>query len=173
MAPIFDYSVYGVNGHPTVWLSFSPDSPLRHGGLSWIVSPFLHLHFEHLITNMTLFVPVAMMMERKKSGKFLLLKFLSIHTLVLLALMFVSPFYPLSGKAFLGSSHVVIGLYCYWGLANKKYSMTVLALVILGIGLWQSQSPLTLLAHVLGFLIGFGILVTGSLWDKIRAKGTN
>jgi membrane associated rhomboid family serine protease len=172
MAPIFDYSVYGVNGHPTEWLSFLPSEPFRHMGLSLVVSPFLHINFQHLITNMIFFAPVAMMMERKKSGFFLTLHFSLIHTQVLLLLVMVNYFVPLDGKAFLGSSHVVIGLYTYWSLANKKYGMLFFALLMLSVGLWQSQSPLTLLAHALGFMVGVEILLLGRLRDKLRTKSS-
>ncbi len=84
----------------------------------------------------------------------------------------VNYFVPLDGKAFLGSSHVVIGLYTYWSLANKKYGMLFFALLMLSVGLWQSQSPLTLLAHALGFMVGVEILLLGRLRDKLRTKSS-
>lgn len=173
MAPIFDSSVYGVNGHPTEWLSFLPNDPFRHMGLSLVVSPFLHINFQHLISNLFFFAPVAMMMERKKSGFFLILHFFLIHSQVLLLLVMVNFLFPIGGKAFLGSSHVIIGLYTYWSLASKKYGMLFFALLILGVGLWQSQSPLTLLAHALGFIVGVEILLLGRLRDKLRSKSSN
>ncbi len=173
MAPIFDYSVYGVNGHPTEWLSFLPGDPFRHNGFSLVVSPFLHINFQHLLTNLIFFAPVAMMMERKKSGFFLALNCFLVHSQVLLLLVMVNHLFSLDGKAFLGSSHVIIGLYTYWSLANKKYGMLFFALLILGVGLWQSQSPLTLLAHTLGFIVGVEILLLGRLRDKLRSKSSH
>jgi len=173
MAPIFDSSVYGVNGHPTEWLSFLPSEPFRHMGLSLVVSPFLHINFQHLITNMIFLAPVAMMMERKKSGFFLILHFFLIHSQVLLLLVMVNFLFPIDGKAFLGSSHVILGLYTFWSLANKKYGMLFFALLVLSVGLWQSQSPLTLLAHALGFIVGIEILLLGRLRDKLRSKSSH
>jgi membrane associated rhomboid family serine protease len=173
MAPIFDSSIYGVNGHPTEWLSFLPSSPFRRMGLSLIFSPFLHINFQHLLTNMVFFTPVAMMMERKRSGVFLALNFFAIHFQVLLLLVVVNLFFPLYGKAFLGSSHVIIGLYSFWSLTNKKYGMLFFAFLILAVGLWQTQSPLTLLAHGLGFMVGIELLLLGRFWGKFGPKSSN
>lgn len=172
VAPIFDSSFYGVNGHPTEWLSFSPDAPLRHYGLSLIFSPFLHISFLHLLTNMVVFMPVAMMIERKKSGSNLILRFLFIHFKVLIILVIVNALFPLGGKAFLGSSHVVVGLYTFWALNQKKYGMLLVPLLVLGIGLWDFSS-LTFLAHILGFLVGVGLFFLGSLLSKLRLKSSN
>jgi hypothetical protein len=57
---------------------------------------------------MIFFAPVAMMMERKKSGFFLTLHFFLIHSQVLLFLVMVNHVFALDGKAFLGSRHVVL-----------------------------------------------------------------
>lgn len=170
MAPIFDSSFYGFNGHPIEWMSFLPTSPLRHAGISILFSPFLHLNTQHLLTNLFFFTPIAMMMERKRSGLFLALHFFLIHFQVLLLLVLVNVFYPLEGKAFLGSSHIIIGLYSLWSVANKKFAMMSFALLILVIGMWQGQGALTLLAHALGLLVGIETLFLGRLWVKFRSQ---
>lgn len=172
IAPTFDSSFYGVNGHPTEWLSFMPGAPLRHMGLSLIFSPLLHINVWHLITSLIVLAPVALMMERKKSGFFLALNFCLIHFQVLLFLVWINMFYPMEGKAFLGSSHVVIGLYTFWSLANKKYGMLSIPLIAISIDLWNSNS-LTLLAHTLGFVVGVEILLLGRLWNKVRPQSAN
>lgn len=173
VAPIFDSSLYGVNGHPSEWLSFMPSMPFRHMGLSLILSPFLHLNFQHLVTNTILFIPVAMMVERKNSGRNLALNFFLIHFQVLFFLIFVTLFYPLEGKAFLGSSHVIIGLYSFWSITNKKYNLLYFSILILAVGLWQDQSHLTTLVHVLGLLTGLELSVFCRLRSKLRSKSTN
>lgn len=172
MAPAFDSSFYGVNGHPTEWLSFLPEDPFRQSGLSLLLSPFLHINFLHLMTNMIIFIPVALMMERKKSGSFLALNFFLIHFQVLLLLVLINYVFPLHGKAFLGSSHVIIGLYTLWGFSNKKYGLLAVPLLVLAIGLWDSNS-LSLLAHALGFVVGVELLFLGQIWSKLSSKRTH
>jgi membrane associated rhomboid family serine protease len=172
MAPIFDSSIYGVNGHPTEWLSFLPSSPMRHMGMSIICSPFLHINFLHIVTNMIVFIPIAMMMERKKTGLFLIVNFFFIHFQVLLLLFLINLWLPLEGKAFLGSSHVIIGLYTFWSLANNTYGMLFGPLLVIGIGLWDINY-LSLLAHALGLIVGVELLFLGRLCDKLRTKSSN
>ena len=104
IAPIFDYSVYGVNGHPNEWLSFLPNSPLRNMGLSLIFSPFLHINFAHVMSNLIFFIPVAMMMERQKSGIILTINFCLIHFQVLFLLFLLGLIAPIGDKAFLNVS---------------------------------------------------------------------
>lgn len=167
MITILDTSIYGINGHPTQWLSFTPHEPLRHMGLSLLISPFLHINFMHVLVNMILFIPLALMIERKKSGKFLAVAFFLNHTLVLLLLVLVDLFFSLKGKAFLGSSHVVVGLYTFWALYNKNYALLFWPLLIIGVGFWEPQ-PLTLLTHSLGLLAGVKIFHFVRIWDKFR-----
>lgn len=173
MAPIFDSSIYGVNAHPTEWLSFSPAQPFRYYGLSLFFSPFIHLGLQHLIVNIVLFSPIAMMVERKESKRFLLTQYFAIHFQVLILLMVMNLFFPMENKLFLGSSHIIMGLYSYWSLSQKKWGMLFLTFLVLPIGLWQNQSPLTIAAHAMGFLIGIEMLFLCSLWDKIRSKRSN
>jgi membrane associated rhomboid family serine protease len=173
MAPIFDSSVYGVNGHPTEWLSFLPNAPFRHMGLSLFFSPFLHINFQHLITNILIFLPVAMMIERKRSGAFLAVIFFSIHFQVLILLAVIDVFYPLDGKAFLGSSHVIIGLYSFWALTSKKMSMLYFGILLCAVGFFQSQGALTLLAHTLGLCTGIALLIPDRFGSKLRSKRPN
>lgn len=168
MISILDTSIYGINGHPTQWLSFLPHDPLRHMGLSLFISPFLHINFMHALVNMIFFIPLALMIERKKSGKFLAVTFFLNHGLVLLSLVLVDLFFSLEGKTFLGSSHVIVALYGFWALYNKNYSLLFWPLLIIGIGLWEPQ-PLTLLAHSLGLLDGVIIFYVIRLWEKFRA----
>jgi len=172
MAPVFDTSVYGINGHPTEWLSFLPSTPWRHKQLSLFFSPFLHINFLHFINNMVMFTPIAMIIERKKSGFFLILTFFSIHFHVLLLLVLINVLSPMGNKTFLGSSHVIIGLYTFWSLSNKKYSMLFWPLLVIAIGLWDGHS-LSLLAHVLGFIVGVEHLLIGRLCNKFCPKRSN
>ena len=169
MAPIFDNSIYGFNHHPTEWLSFSPNAPLRHWGLSLIFSPFLHMNFVHVLTNMIFFIPVGMMIERKESGRFLAVSFVLLHALVLLLLVMVNLFFSLEGKAFLGTSHVVIGLYTFWSLKTKNFALLFWPLFIIGWGLWEPQ-PMILLAHTLGLFAGIKLFFWSRLWDKFRSQ---
>lgn len=167
MISILDTSIYGINGHPTQWLSFLPHDPLRHMGLSLFISPFLHINLMHALFNMIFFIPLALMIERKKSGKFLAFSFFLHHALVLLSLVIVDLFFSLEGKAFLGSSHVITGLYIFWALYNKNYALLFWPLLIIGIGLREPQ-PLILLAHSLGLLVGVIVFYVIRLWDKFR-----
>lgn len=172
-APAFDSSLYGVNGHPVEWLSFSPGSPFRHLGLSLLLSPFIHLNALHLFTNLAFFLPVALMIERKRSGPILALYFFSIHFMVLLTLVGIENLFSLEGKAFLGSSHIIVGLYGFWSIANKKYGMLFVALVMIAAGLWENQSPFTLLAHGLGLIGGLLLPAADRLRSKLRPQGAN
>ncbi len=172
VAPIFDSSFYGENGHPTEWLSFLPTVPLRQSGLTLIFSPFLHINLSHLLTNMVILLPVALMIERKISGRKLILFFSLIHFQVLLLLVLADVFMSLEGKAFLGSSHIVIGLYTFWALNQKKYGMLFMPLLVLGIGIWNSHS-LTFLAHMLGFIVGVELLFLCRLWERVRPQHSN
>lgn len=172
IAPIFDYSFYGENGHPTEWLSFLPSAPLRQAGLTLLFSPFLHINLTHFLTNMFFFLPVAMMVERKKSGMKLFLFFIMIHLETLLLLFITNAFIPLEGKAFLGSSHIVMGLYTYWALNQKKYGMMLIPLLVLSIGMWNSHG-LTLLAHMLGFIVGVELSIIGRLRERIGPQSAN
>ncbi len=170
MAPVFDTSVYSVNGHPTEWLSFLPESPFRHYGSGIFLSSLLHMNATHLFTNLFFFTPLALMMERKTSGGYLILKFCALHLLVLLGLVLTHILFPLQGKGFIGMSHLVVGLYAYWGITQKKYGFLFFALAMIGIGLWLDQSPLTHLAHSLGLASGLCLVFLSKLWCKVRPK---
>jgi membrane associated rhomboid family serine protease len=172
-APIFDYSIYGINGHPTQWLSFMPSAPFRHYGMGILGSPFIHLSLEHLATNMILFIPIGMMIERKKSGSFLFYKFGLIHVLVLSALLIIQVGFSFEGKSFLGSSHIVLGLYCYWSLTNKNYFLLFWTILLIVLGLWQSQGLETLMSHLTGMFVGCLLFAIGKLGSKLRLKSSN
>ena len=172
-APLFDVSIYGLKGHPKEWLSFLPNSPWRHYGGSLLASPFLHMSWEHLLTNLVLFIPIAMMIERKRSGLYLAGIFFLLHFKVLVSLWVVQFFIPLEGKAFLGVSHVIIGLFSFWSLSTKRYGLLVFALLILIVGQWQLQSTSTLLAHALGFTMGVLLFFLGRSRDKLRPQRAN
>lgn len=167
LAPAFDSSVYGVNGHPTEWLSFMPEAPLRTYGLTLIFSPFLHLNLNHLVTNLAFFIPVALIIERKKSAQFLALQFFFIHALVLIFLVTLQGLYPLNGKGFLGVSHIVIGLFSFWSIDQKKMGMFLISVMFIMAGFWQGT--FTLLVHTLGFLAGLLVLLVPKLFRKIRS----
>ncbi|WP_372655710.1 rhomboid family intramembrane serine protease [Halobacteriovorax sp.] len=159
MAPLFDTSVYSLNEHPTQWMSFMPSTPFRYMGLTFISSPFIHLNLEHFFVNTLFLLPIGMIIERKKTWTYLAVLFLLVHFQTLLSLIVIDSFYTFQAKAFLGYSHIVIGIYTFWFVKNKKYGSLTLAILILIAGLWQTQSPLTILAHVLGLAAGIVILI--------------
>ncbi len=169
LIPTFDNSLYGVEGHPAKWLSFMPAEPLRSWGGSLILSPFLHLNLKHLFINLIFFVPLGMMIERKNSGPHLALCILIIHVEVLLLLIITHFFWALDGKAFLGLSHIIMGLFSYWAIMQKKYFMLVLVSAVITYSQWQTENPLTLIAHGLGLVAGFELFVLGHLWEKSRS----
>lgn len=168
-APAFDSSFYGFNGHPAEWLSFSPEAPFRHMGMGLIFSPFLHIHFWHLVTNIVVLIPVALMMERKKSGLYLVLEFIAIHLQVLIMLVLLHSVFPMEGKAFVGNSHVVAGLYTFWSLNRKKFRLLILPLSVIAIGLWDSNS-LSLIAHILGCLAGIVLYLLTVFGTKLALR---
>ncbi|MGE3609493.1 MAG: hypothetical protein AB7I27_07895 [Bacteriovoracaceae bacterium] len=170
IAPIFDSSLYGVNGHPTEWLSFYPAHPLNHFGAGLFASPFLHLNGQHLFTNLILFFPLAMVIERKESALFLLKFFILFHFQILLMLICLNEVIPLEGKYFLGSSHIILAFYSFWGLSQKKWFLLGFSLLALMIGYWQGQSHLTTWAHAIGIFVGIETLFLSSFWNKIRPK---
>lgn len=167
-ASVFDSSLFGHDGHPTLWLSFMPEDPFRLYGLSIIFSPFLHLGLQHLITNFILLVPVAMMIERKKSGPFLAGLFVTLHLIILATMILLHQFKSMTGAGFLGMSHVIIALITYWSLSTKRYGMLMFAAFILAMGWWQSQSSLTILAHAIGLIVGALLFAVSSSWQKLR-----
>lgn len=173
VAPIFDSSLFGVKGHPTEWLSFLPNAPFRLGGLTLFFSPFIHLNPEHLFTNLVMLVPISLMIERKRSAAFLIACFFIIHCQVLLYLWAISFFDAWEGKAFLGMSHVIVGLFSFWSLTNKKAGLFILALLVLGLGQWQAPNTLTFLAHFLGILTGIELFFLSSLYHRTRTKSAN
>lgn len=166
IAPAFDSSIYGVNGSPLQWWSFMPAQPFRQLGLTLLLAPFLHLNTEHLLINTILLVPVGLMIERKQSAKHLAITFLSIHLLTMVLLIISSTFGNLSNAYFLGMSHIVAGLYSYWALVNRKFSLLIFAAGILIAGFWKNQNPLTLLAHGLGIASGVILFGLGRLRRK-------
>lgn len=173
LAPLLDTSIYALNEHPTMWMSFMPSTPLRYMGLTFVSSPFIHLNLEHLAVNLFFFIPIGMMVERKKTRGYLLLLYTVIHLLVLLSLAFIDNFYSFQMKSFLGSSHIVIGLYSYWFIKNRKFGSLLMTIIILIAGLWQTQSPLTILAHGLGFFAGVVALFTQRLTRLKNVKSSH
>lgn len=166
---ILDTSLYGVQGSPLEWLAFKPIEFNQLFTLSALASPFVHLSTQHLLMNLLLFVPVSMMIERAQGIKFLLALILFIHFQVYLLLIVCHYWINLSGFAFLGLSHIVLGLYGFWALYRKNIGLTVLALAIIIIGKWQGQDNLTLLAHILGYMIGVELFIARRSWDKFRS----
>lgn len=173
IAPIFDSSIYGVNGHPTLWLSFMPNHPLRNFGSSVILSPFIHLNFQHLITNLVLLTPISLMVERKTSARLLYGLFAAIHLMVICGLLFSALFFDLNDKGFLGASHIVIGLYAFWAALNKKWGLLLIPFLMIALGLWQAQGQLTILAHTLGLAMGLKLIILHNLWRKLRSHTSN
>lgn len=145
-----------------------PEAPFRAYGLTLLFSPFIHLGLQHLLTNFILLVPVAMMIERKKSSSFLLSLFFILHFTILSLLVLFHQLRPISGLAFLGMSHVIIALITYWALITRRYGMLMFAVFILAMGWWQAQSSMTLLAHTLGLLVGACLFALGRSWQKLR-----
>ena len=170
LAPAFDSSIYGVNGNPVQWMSFMPSGPFRHNGVSLLLAPFLHVNLQHLGINLLLFLPVALMIERKLSGKSLLADFLAIHVLTMVVLVLSAHTFSIGTASFVGLSHIVTGLYAYWSLRQKKYSLMVFALAILLTGFWQDQNPLTILAHGLGLVSGIMLFGAGQLRRVNRSE---
>jgi membrane associated rhomboid family serine protease len=170
---LFDGSLYGVEAHPADWWSFSPTAPMRLWRLTWLLSAFLHLGPSHLVTNLFILFPVAMMIERKKGPAHLLGMSALIHLLVLGGLLFGISLWSLQGKAFLGSSHFILGLYMYWGILQRRWSLLLLPAGVLLWGVWQDQSSLILLAHILGTLAGVGLGVGSHFREKLRLQRPN
>ncbi|PIP96460.1 MAG: hypothetical protein COW00_10470 [Bdellovibrio sp. CG12_big_fil_rev_8_21_14_0_65_39_13] len=168
-----DTSLYGVQGSALGWLSFSPESFKNLISLSLIVSPFLHLNTGHLLMNFFLFIPISMVIERSYGPKILSLLFIMIHVQSLLLLIVSNHWINLEGKFFLGLSHVVLGLYGYFALSKKNLFLTFFALSIIAIGKWQGQDNLTLLAHVIGYLVGVELFVIRRSWEKFRSQRSN
>lgn len=142
-------------------------------GLSLLLSAFIHINTAHLLTNLAFFLPIAMMVERQRSGLFLAGAWFFIHFLVLLTLTGIAVLFPLGGNSFLGSSHIIVGLYGFWSLERKKYGLLFFALLIISAGLWENQSPFTLVAHFLGLLGGLLLFAIGHLRNKSRLKSAN
>jgi membrane associated rhomboid family serine protease len=153
-AAIFDGSIYGVESHATDWLSFSPAQPFRQFGLSWLLSAFLHLNINHLVTNLVILIPVALMIERKEKASHLVAISTLIHLMVLISLIIWQFFSTLQGKSFLGSSHLILGLYAYWSLYQRRWNLMILPTGVIIWELWQNQSSLIILAHILGISSG-------------------
>jgi membrane associated rhomboid family serine protease len=166
ISPAFDTSVYGVNGNPLQWWGFMPAHPLRQYGLTLIISPFLHLNFAHLLINCILLVPVGLMIERKLNGIKLMIYFLGIHFFTLILLVVASTLMSLGQASFLGISHIVVGLYAYWGLVNRKFGLLIFTIGVLVAGYWQNQNPLTILAHGMGIVSGFILFGMGRFRRK-------
>lgn len=173
MAPLFDSSIYGINGHPTLWMSFMPSNPLRLLGLGLITSPFLHINLEHLIVNTFFLVPIAMIIERKYSSLYLLKLFFSLHALVLLQLVLVDTFFQLNGKSFLGCSHIVIGIYSYYFTHEKKFGLLAIPFTVILLGAWQGQGVLTTLAHTLGLASGVCAVYLNIFFNSLRSNRPN
>lgn len=170
---IFDGSLYGVEAQASDWWSFSPTAPMRLWGLTWLLSPFLHVGLAHLLTNLFILFPVAMMMERKDGWPSLVLMSTLIHFIVLIGLFLGAGLWSLEGKAFLGSSHFILGLYMYWGIIQRRWSLLLVPAGVLFWGVWQDQSSLILLAHVLGAVVGALLGVSGHIRAKLRLKSAH
>lgn len=173
MAPVFDSSVYGINGHPTEWMSFMPSAPLRNSGIGILLSPFIHMNWQHLLTNMIFLTPVALMIERKAGRGYLWLRFFLLHLFVLSALYAAQFIIPMEGKAFLGASHVVTGMFTFWGLTTRSKGMLFLSIAMVAGSAWQSQDSLTIAAHLTGATMGIMLFVVSSLLKKLRLQGAN
>jgi membrane associated rhomboid family serine protease len=170
---IFDQSIYGVESHALGWLGFTPSAPWRYFGLSWILSGLMHQDFSHLITNLIILIPVAMIIERKLGSSSLVAISIFLHVMVLVSLILCHQFYSLENKSFLGTSHLAMGLYVFWGIHQKKWGLLILPAGVLIWGLWVNQGPQIMLAHLMG--VGAGVLVVtlGQLWRKIRSQSSH
>ncbi len=173
MIPTLDTSIYGFNGDPLSWLSFSPTDPWRIWGLSILLSPFVHLNLWHLFTNLIFLVPLALIIERRRSPAQLVIILVCIHLAGLLCLLALGAGIPLEGKLFLGSSQVLAGLYTFWALEEKKFAYLLIPGGILLSGLWQGQDQLTILAHGAGVIGGVLLIFSNALRKKLGAKRTN
>jgi membrane associated rhomboid family serine protease len=173
LIPALDSSIYGFNGHPTYWLSFSPADPLRVRGLAIILSPFIHLDAAHLLVNLVLLVPLALVVERRRSGARLLFVLMLLHLGTLLGLTGLAALVPIGAKAFLGSSHVVTGLYTYWGLGEEKYAYLYVPIGALVLGAGQGQDQLTIFAHAVALAPAVLLVLSDRLRRKLRPKGAH
>lgn len=156
---IFDSSLYSFDGSPLIWLSFMPESPLRAYGLSLIFSPFLHLNMQHLLTNLFFFIPISMMIEKKKGSFHVTSLFFAHHFLVLIFLTLGHFYFNFEGAGFLGISHILMGLITYWSVRNRHYWPLLVPALFLSVGAFQGQAALTLLAHTFGVIAGLALFI--------------
>jgi membrane associated rhomboid family serine protease len=156
---LFDSSLYSFDGSPLIWLSFMPESPLRAYGLSLIFSPFLHLNMQHLLTNLFFFIPISMMIEKKRGSLQVFSLFFVHHFLVLILLTLGHFYFNFGGAGFLGMSHILMGLITYWSFTNRHYWPLLVPALFLLVGTYQDQASLTLLAHIFGVIAGLVLFI--------------
>ncbi len=173
LIPALDTSIYGFSGDPLSWLSFSPTDPFRFWGLSILLSPFVHLNFSHLFTNLIFLVPLALIIERRRSPGQLAMVLGFLHIAGLLCLLLLGAAIALNGKMFLGSSQVLAGLYTFWALGEKKFAFFLIPAGIIVSGLWQGQDQLTILAHGAGVVSGMMLVLVSGSRKKLGAKSAN
>lgn len=169
LSQAFNTTLYSFDGSPAKWLSFSISDPLRYNGLTLLSSPFMHVSASHLLVNLFFLGPVALLIERKESGPFLMKTAGFIHLLVLILLILTAP----PQYAFLGASHLICGLYTYWGLRERQWSLLFVAVMFIGVGVWEGQSLGTLLAHLSGAFAAILLLIIGHLRRKVRSQCSN
>lgn len=169
LSPVFDSSVYGINGHPAEWLSFLPTTPFRHYGLGLFFSPFIHLDAAHLFMNLIFFVPVAMMIERKEE-KSLTYIFFIVHFFALSMLFVAAQISPMNQKAFLGMSHIIMGLYFFEALKTKSKGLLFFALCLSGLSFWFTGDAYRNLSHFSGAAAGIILFGLYHFWNKLRLK---
>lgn len=145
-----------------------PEFPFRNQGITLYLSAFVHMGVEHLLINMVFFIPLAMMIERKYSGKHIILIFFSLHLMTLSLLSILHFVMDLRGTAFLGMSHIVVGLSAFWGLLNKRYLILGISFLFLIVGYWQEQSTLVQMSHLCGLLSGVLLMARRSLWANVN-----
>ncbi|MBY0515978.1 MAG: rhomboid family intramembrane serine protease [Bacteriovoracaceae bacterium] len=149
---ILNNSIYGIDENVIKLLSFNPTHPLTHFGLGFFCSIFIHINLAHIATNLFFIVPICLMIERKKSSLYLFILIVLLHFITLLTLSLASGLLFTKEMYFVGTSHVVIALYTFWSLSQKRFSLFLIPALVLIIGFWQGQSHLTHLAHFLGML---------------------
>lgn len=161
----FNTSLFFFDGSPEKWLSYFTVEPFRHYGLTIVLSPFMHISSSHLLVNLFFLIPISLLIERKKSGQFLIIRFTAIH---LITLIFLTLFAS-GNQAFLGASHLICGLGLYWSLNRRQWSLLALIIAFVGLGFWEGQNSATILAHGAGALAGALVLVLDQIRSKIRS----
>lgn len=149
-----DGSYFGVTGDALSGLSFMPAAPGRLAGLTTLSAALVHQDLTHLLVNLLLLAPIVLVLEKKHGGHATALLVVGLQLLVLLTLLLGHAVMDLSAFAFLGASHLTLGLYAFWGLTEKRFLALGMVAATLAAGFFQQQSSATLMAHALGASAG-------------------